>query len=187
MIIVVTWAWVDQVEQVVCQKNFPYMAGSSNPWLSGNGRKFLRPPRSYSLMIVLLMNLCCYFFQGVVKPDIVFFGEDLPKKFYSYIVDFPKCDLLLIMGTSLEVRATPLKWNLFSFICPRVNQQIVQKNRNRLFVLPLFWEWLRVLRGGFYRRLAFQPNMGHNHHSPRRFLSPHPSRQNAPWELRQLF
>jgi len=40
---------------------------------------------------------------GVIKPDIVFFGEDLPKRFYSYIVDFPKCDLLLIMGTSLEV------------------------------------------------------------------------------------
>ncbi|KAL9955652.1 hypothetical protein ACROYT_G037005 [Oculina patagonica] len=40
---------------------------------------------------------------GVIKPDIVFFGEDLPKRFYSYIVDFTKCDLLLIMGTSLEV------------------------------------------------------------------------------------
>lgn len=60
------------------------------------------------------LNLYCYFFQGVIKPDIVFFGEDLPKKFYSYIVDFPKCDLLLIMGTSLEVRAMPLKWNLCS-------------------------------------------------------------------------
>lgn len=40
---------------------------------------------------------------GVVKPDIVFFGEDLPKRFYYYLKDFPKCDLLLIMGTSLEV------------------------------------------------------------------------------------
>ena len=47
-----------------------------------------------------------FFFQGVVKPDIVFFGENLPKRFYSYIVDFPKCDLLVIMGTSLEVRGT---------------------------------------------------------------------------------
>ena len=42
----------------------------------------------------------------MVKPDIVFFGENLPKRFYSYIVDFPKCDLLVIMGTSLEVRVT---------------------------------------------------------------------------------
>ena len=44
------------------------------------------------------------FVQGVVKPDIVFFGEDLPSKFYSMKVrDFSQCDLLLVLGTSLEV------------------------------------------------------------------------------------
>lgn len=42
--------------------------------------------------------------QGLVKPDIVFFGEDLPARFYSLrFQDFSKCDLLIIMGTSLEV------------------------------------------------------------------------------------
>eukprot|EP01117_Protostelium_nocturnum_P011420 TRINITY_DN4143_c0_g2_i2.p1 TRINITY_DN4143_c0_g2~~TRINITY_DN4143_c0_g2_i2.p1 ORF type:complete len:435 (-),score=123.94 TRINITY_DN4143_c0_g2_i2:130-1434(-) len=42
--------------------------------------------------------------DGLVKPDIVFFGEDLPKRFFSQaILDFPKCDLLLVMGTSLQV------------------------------------------------------------------------------------
>eukprot|EP00116_Pleurobrachia_bachei_P001842 sb/3462104/ len=40
---------------------------------------------------------------GFVKPDIVMFGEDLPKKFYLYPKDFEKCDLLIIMGTSLNV------------------------------------------------------------------------------------
>ena len=55
---------------------------------------------------MLNCSLESFFFQGVVKPDIVFFGENLPKRFYSYIVDFPKCDLLVIMGTSLEVRVT---------------------------------------------------------------------------------
>ncbi|XP_039274002.2 NAD-dependent protein deacetylase sirtuin-3-like isoform X2 [Styela clava] len=40
---------------------------------------------------------------GIVKPDIVFFGEDLPRRFYYYLKDFPQCDLLIIMGTSLEV------------------------------------------------------------------------------------
>ncbi|XP_002739688.2 uncharacterized protein LOC100376942 [Saccoglossus kowalevskii] len=40
---------------------------------------------------------------GIVKPDIVFFGEDLPKRFYYYLKDFPQCDLLVVMGTSLEV------------------------------------------------------------------------------------
>lgn len=43
--------------------------------------------------------------NGVVKPDIVFFGENLPKRFFTCAVsDFPKCDLLIIMGTSLVVQ-----------------------------------------------------------------------------------
>ncbi|XP_072168087.1 NAD-dependent protein deacetylase sirtuin-2-like isoform X1 [Diadema setosum] len=42
---------------------------------------------------------------GVVKPDIVFFGESLPVKFFPLVMqDFPKCDLLLVMGTSLVVQ-----------------------------------------------------------------------------------
>ncbi|XP_030370229.1 NAD-dependent protein deacetylase Sirt2 [Scaptodrosophila lebanonensis] len=42
--------------------------------------------------------------QGVVKPDIVFFGESLPADFYTCPeTDFKDCDLLIIMGTSLEV------------------------------------------------------------------------------------
>lgn len=40
---------------------------------------------------------------GVVKPDIVFFGEELPRHFLRYLVDFPLADLLIVMGTSLEV------------------------------------------------------------------------------------
>ncbi|XP_043653518.1 NAD-dependent protein deacetylase Sirt2 [Drosophila teissieri] len=43
--------------------------------------------------------------NGVVKPDIVFFGENLPQRFYtSPDEDFQDCDLLIIMGTSLEVQ-----------------------------------------------------------------------------------
>lgn len=42
--------------------------------------------------------------KGVVKPDIVFFGEELPQHFFKYLRDFPLADLLIIMGTSLEVR-----------------------------------------------------------------------------------
>lgn len=43
--------------------------------------------------------------NGVVKPDIVFFGENLPSRFFSCIEkDFPKCDLLIILGSSLAVQ-----------------------------------------------------------------------------------
>lgn len=43
--------------------------------------------------------------QGLVKPDIVFFGEGLPKRFHELIkTDFPQADLLIVMGTSLQVQ-----------------------------------------------------------------------------------
>nr|AAG32038.1 SIR2L2 [Mus musculus] len=43
--------------------------------------------------------------QSVVKLDIVFFGENLPSRFFSCMQsDFSKVDLLIIMGTSLQVQ-----------------------------------------------------------------------------------
>jgi NAD-dependent SIR2 family protein deacetylase len=39
-----------------------------------------------------------------VKPDIVFFGESLPARFHRLLKDdIKKADLLLVMGTSLQV------------------------------------------------------------------------------------
>jgi len=44
------------------------------------------------------------FTKGVMKPDITFFGEALPDLFHKNIkVDIPKCDLLIVIGTSLQV------------------------------------------------------------------------------------
>ena len=46
----------------------------------------------------------CTYCVGNVKPDIVFFGEDLPDRFHKLLKkDIPKADLLLVMGTSLQV------------------------------------------------------------------------------------
>ena len=42
--------------------------------------------------------------SGLVKPDIVFFGESLPEAFFRHAEqDFPEADLLIVMGTSLVV------------------------------------------------------------------------------------
>ncbi|KAB0799788.1 hypothetical protein PPYR_07668 [Photinus pyralis] len=47
----------------------------------------------------------CETCPGIVKPDIVFFGENLPEKFHNCAhTDFAKCDLLLILGSSLVVQ-----------------------------------------------------------------------------------
>lgn len=43
--------------------------------------------------------------EGVVKPDIVFFGEMLPERFHFLADrDFTEADLLIIMGSSLVVQ-----------------------------------------------------------------------------------
>lgn len=47
----------------------------------------------------------CTSCNGLVKPDIVFFGEGLPERFHDLLQeDFPLCDLLIVIGTSLKVQ-----------------------------------------------------------------------------------
>ncbi len=41
---------------------------------------------------------------GVIKPDVVFFGESLPDEFYALMDSPPQVDLVLILGTSLKVQ-----------------------------------------------------------------------------------
>ncbi|KAJ7990184.1 hypothetical protein DPEC_G00297680 [Dallia pectoralis] len=59
--------------------------------------------------------------NSLVKPDIVFFGENLPKRFFtSTATDFPSCDLLIIMGTSLQVQPFAAMVGRVSKSCPRL-------------------------------------------------------------------
>ena len=45
----------------------------------------------------------CWDESRLAKPDIVFFGEDLPQRFYELEDDLRQCDLLIVAGTSLQV------------------------------------------------------------------------------------
>ena len=45
---------------------------------------------------------------GVIKPDVVFFGENLPEEFYRVLDNPPGADLVLILGTSLNVQPASL-------------------------------------------------------------------------------
>eukprot|EP00794_Sanderia_malayensis_P018231 gene18231-20049_t len=65
--------------------------------------------------------------SGVIKPDIVFFGEDLPRRFFLYPKDFAKCDMLIVMGTSLKVEPFAGLANEASRSAPRllINRDIV--------------------------------------------------------------
>ena len=79
--------------------------------------------------------------SGYVKPDVVMFGEELPKKFYLYPKDFQKCDLLIIMGTSLNVEPFSELVDAVPRKCPRVllNRDAVgpfadSRRKNDIFV-----------------------------------------------------
>ncbi|ESZ95870.1 hypothetical protein SBOR_3764 [Sclerotinia borealis F-4128] len=41
---------------------------------------------------------------GLIKPDIVFFGEQLPEAFHIHKLDPATADLVIVMGTSLSVQ-----------------------------------------------------------------------------------
>lgn len=69
---------------------------------------------------------------GVVKPDIVFFGEELPQNFFMYLTDFPMADLLIIMGTSLEVEP-------FASLAGAVRASVPRLLINRDLVGPFAW------------------------------------------------
>ena len=70
---------------------------------------------------------------GLVKPDIVFFGEPLSERFvYKVNEDFPKCDLLIVMGTSLTVQPFASLINRVSSKIPRllINKEKVGQRPN---------------------------------------------------------
>ena len=70
---------------------------------------------------------------GLVKPDIVFFGEPLPERFIHKVnEDFPKCDLLIVMGTSLTVQPFASLINRVSSKIPRllINKENVGQRSN---------------------------------------------------------
>lgn len=59
--------------------------------------------------------------NGLVRPDIVMYGEGLPDRFHEMIEeDFPKADLLIIMGTSLTVQPFCSLVQRVKKTCPRI-------------------------------------------------------------------
>lgn len=59
--------------------------------------------------------------DGVVKPDVILFGQSLPARFFTNIfMDFSRCDLLIILGTSLHVQPFASLANKVSKRTPRL-------------------------------------------------------------------
>lgn len=73
----------------------------------------------------------CIHCNCLVKPDIIFFGENLPRRFYQNIkTDFNECDLLILMGSSLEVEPFASLALRPSKMCPRLMINLVPVGDN---------------------------------------------------------
>jgi len=76
--------------------------------------------------------------DGLVKPDIVFFGESLPVRFFELLAkDFPECDLLIVMGTSLTVQPFASLLRRVSASVPRLLINMEAVGTNDLEGLPI--------------------------------------------------
>lgn len=63
---------------------------------------------------------------GVMKPNITFFGEDLPRLFHSTIErDLRECDLIISIGTSLKVAPVA---HIVDRVSPLVPQILVNRD-----------------------------------------------------------
>ncbi|RDX42637.1 NAD-dependent deacetylase sirtuin-2 [Lentinus brumalis] len=62
----------------------------------------------------------CVQCKGLVKPDIVFFGESLPPLFQRTVPRLREADLLFVIGTSLKVHPFASLTDLVPESCPRV-------------------------------------------------------------------
>lgn len=101
----------------------------------------------------------CIECNGIVKPDIVFFGENLPERFYVMPhQDFKQCDLLIIMGTSLTVQPFASLVDYVSDHCVRllINRDKVGKNSSGFFRSMIFGEGLCFDLPGNRRDVAYE-------------------------------
>jgi len=62
----------------------------------------------------------CEVCNGLIKPDIVFFGESLPSLFHTSIPKLRSADLLIVIGTSLTVQPFASLASMVPESCPRV-------------------------------------------------------------------
>jgi NAD-dependent deacetylase sirtuin 2 len=94
---------------------------------------------------------------GLVKPDIVFFGESLPSRFFGKMSeDFPKCDLLIVMGTSLQVQPFASLIHKVPASCPRIliNREEVGKANATMLKMGFSTQGFRFGSANNYRDIG---------------------------------
>jgi len=87
--------------------------------------------------------------KGLIKPDIKFFGERLDGRFFHLVKeDFPKCELLIIIGSSLTVMPFAQLVQKVSPRCPRLLINKVKSGYN----IPAIFRIFKPSNGLMYDR-----------------------------------
>ncbi|KAG0755956.1 hypothetical protein G6F57_002048 [Rhizopus arrhizus] len=81
--------------------------------------------------------------KGLIKPDITFFGESLPKRFHDHLSDYEKADLLIVIGTSLQVQPFASLIDDVADTVPRllINRELVGCYRSRISGFDFRWKY----------------------------------------------
>lgn len=74
--------------------------------------------------------------KGLIKPDVKFFGERLDGRFFRLVKeDFPKCELLIIIGSSLTVMPFA---QLVQKVPPRCPRLLINKTKSGHSIPAIF-------------------------------------------------
>ena len=139
---------IDSLEHLAGLPDSKYVAAHGNfdhAHCIGEGRHPVDPD-DVRAAVERAEPLRCERCGALVKPDIVFFGENLPARFFQLVDDdLPQCDLLLVMGTSLAVQPFASLVNQVEDDCPRLlinREKVGEVNKDA----PVFVRWRM---GGF--------------------------------------
>lgn len=96
--------------------------------------------------------------KGLVKPDVKFFGERLDGRFFRLVKeDFPKCELLIIIGSSLTVMPFAQLVQKVPSTCPRLLINKTKSGHN----IPAIFRIFKSSTGLLYDRKGNTRDVGH--------------------------
>lgn len=109
----------DDIRDDVLAKRIP-MCAICNP-VDSSGSATDKPPKRISHCTSMTEGYSDLYEMGILKPDIVFFGESLPSNFHPAVnADRPLCDCLLVIGSSLKVRPVSMIPEFFKEDVPQI-------------------------------------------------------------------
>jgi hypothetical protein len=91
---------IDAQEIPLCPKCHP-----DGVWAAPDGAPLPTPISKDTWKSFRKTSVPPHLFPAFMKPDIVFFGESLPREFHSRLqLDIFRADLVIVMGSSLRVQ-----------------------------------------------------------------------------------